>query len=70
MINNRSNMDYMGNWDWQPISLKRQFGQLTLSDVTFRADLKSDIITRIGLRLQKSRSQVISILRKLSPPRT
>ncbi len=63
-------MDYMGNWDWQPRILKQQYGQLTLSDVTFRADLKSDIITRIGLRLQKSRSQVISILRKLSPPRT
>ncbi len=60
-------MDYMGNWDWQPRILKQQYGQLTLSDVTFRPDLDGDIITRIGLRLQKSRNQVISILRKLSP---
>ena len=67
MINNRNNMDYMGNWDWQPRILKQQYGQLTLSDVTFRPDLDGDIITRIGLRLQKSRNQVISILRKLSP---
>ena len=60
-------MDYMGNWDWQPRILKQQYGELTLSDVTFRPDLNGDIITRIGLRLQKSRNQVISILRKLSP---
>lgn len=60
-------MDYMANWDWQPKILKQQFGQLTLSDVSFRPDLDGDIITRIGRRLHKSRNQVISILRKLRP---
>lgn len=57
----------LGNWDWQPQILKSQFGQLTLSDVTFELGKENDMLTRIGIRLNKSRYQVIRILKKLRP---
>ena len=68
-MNNFLNQDRLdttlGNWDWQPQILKEQFGQLTLSDVTFEFGKENDMITRIGIRLNKSRYQVIAILKKL-----
>ena len=57
----------LGNWDWQPQILKEQFGQLTLSDVTFEFGKENDMLIRIGSRINKSRFQVIQILRNLRP---
>lgn len=57
----------IGNWDWQPQILKEQFGQLTLSDVTFEFGKKDDMLTRIGIRLNKSRFEVNNILKRLKP---
>ena len=57
----------IGNWDWQPKVLKEQFGQLTLSDVTYVFGKENDMLTRIGIRLNKSCFEVINILKKLKP---
>ena len=57
----------IGNWDWQPQILKKHFGQLTLSDVTFEFGKENDMLTRIGARINKSRNQVIFILKNLKP---
>jgi hypothetical protein len=57
----------IGNWDWQPQKLKEKFGQLTLSDVTFQLGKENDMLTRIGIRLNKTLPEVINILKKLKP---
>ena len=55
----------LGNWDWQPQKLKEQYGQLTLADVTFKLGNENDLLTRIGIRLNKTLPEVMNILKKL-----
>ena len=57
----------LGNWDWQPPKLKEQYGQLTLSGVTFVFGKENDLLTRIGIRLGKTLSEVLNTLKKLKP---
>ncbi len=57
----------IGNWDWQPQKLKEQYGQLTLADVTFRPERENDLLTRIGIRLNKTLPEVMDVLKKLKP---
>jgi len=63
--NGRVIMPYFENWSWQPIKLKKQFGQLTLSDVTLRVGKENDMLNRIESRLNISRYQLICILKTL-----
>lgn len=56
-----------GNWDSQPHKLKEQYGQLTLADVKFVAGKEQELLTRIGIRLNKSIPEVMVILKKLKP---
>ncbi len=65
LINHIQDNTIYGNWDWQPLRLKEQFGQLTLSDVTFKNGRERDMLTRIGVRLNKTLPEVIQIIRKL-----
>jgi hypothetical protein len=58
---------FIGNWDWQPQKLKQQFGQLTISDLRFEIGKENDLLTRIGIRLNKKLPEVINILKKLKP---
>jgi hypothetical protein len=67
LLNHNGYDTYIGNWDWQPQKLKEQFGQLTLSDVTIEFGKENDMLTRIGIRLDKSPHQVIRILKQLKP---
>ena len=55
----------LGNWDWQPQKLKEQYGQLTLSDLKFEPGMENDMLTRIGIRLNKTLLEVIIILKSL-----
>ena len=56
-----------GNWDWQPQKLKEQFEQLTLSDVKYVVGKEKDLLTRIGIRINKPIQEVMIILKKLKP---
>jgi len=64
--NNRLNT-VVGNWESLPKTREEQFGQLTLPDVTYVFGKKTDILTRIGIRLNKSCFEIINILKKLTP---
>jgi hypothetical protein len=65
LLNHNKLDTIIGNWDWQPRKLKEQFGQLTLSDVTYVFGKENDMLTRIRIRLNKSHYQVIRILTNL-----
>ena len=58
---------YIDKWDWQPKKLKEKFGQLTLADVTLKFGQENEMLNRIGIRLSKTQSEVIKILKKLTP---
>ncbi len=63
---NRSRLSRtIGNWDWQPQMFKEQFEQLTLADVTIEFGKENEMLNRIAIRLNKSRFQVIRILKSL-----
>lgn len=65
-LSNNSSLDsILGNWDWQPRKLKEQFGQLTLGDVTLRLGRQHDMIVRLGMRLGKTRDEIINLIRNL-----
>ena len=52
-------------WDWQPQKLKAQFGQLLYKDLKYETGKEYDLLTRIGIRLNKELSEVINILKGL-----
>ncbi|MDC3220110.1 general stress protein CsbD [Saprospiraceae bacterium] len=55
----------IGNWDWQPQKLKEQYGQLLYNDLKFEVGKENDLLTRIGIRLNKTHQEVINILKRL-----
>jgi hypothetical protein len=55
----------IGNWDWQPQKLKEQFGQLLYKDLKYETGKEYDLLTRIGMRLNKKHSEVMYILKAL-----
>lgn len=65
--NNNRFIPGIGNWDWQPKTLKNRIGQLTLSDVTFLFGKENDLLNRIENRLGKTHCEVINFLKKLNP---
>lgn len=67
LLHNNRFRPVTGNWDWQPKKLKERFGQLTLSDVKLEFGKENEMLIRIGNRLNKSRYQVIDILKNLRP---
>ena len=53
------------DWDFQAkLLLKREFGQLTLRDLNLVIGREDELLFRISIRLNKTRHQVINILRK------
>ena len=55
----------LGNWDWQPQKLKEQFGQLLYRDLTLEVGKENDLLSRIGMRLNKTLPEVMNILKRL-----
>ena len=55
----------LGNWDWQPQKLKEQFGQLLYKDLTLEVGKENDLLSRIGMRLDKTLPEVMNLLKKL-----
>lgn len=54
------------NWDFQSkLLLKQRFAQLRLSDLRLELGKENELVDRIGIRLDKSRAQVIELLKHL-----
>ena len=64
---NKVLMSLVGNWDWQPQKLKEKFGQLLFKDIKLEVGKEKDLLTKIGIRLRKTPTQVINILKTLKP---
>jgi uncharacterized protein YjbJ (UPF0337 family) len=56
-----------GDWSDQSGLLKQKFGLLTDEDLAFEAGGEQDLLTRICERINKSREEVINIIRKGLP---
>lgn len=55
------------NWDFQAkLSLKQRFAHLRLSDLKLEVGKEKELLDRIGIRLDKTRVQVIELLRSLN----
>ncbi len=57
---------HIKEWSWHAkLLLKKKFGQLTLSDLKFEQHREAELLQRIGSRLDKTRHEVINILKDL-----
>ena len=55
------------DWDWQSkLLLKEKFGQLTLADVKFEIGKESELIHRLGRRLNMPHQEIRRILTNLN----
>lgn len=52
-----------GDWLYQSRQLKSQFSVLTAEDLHFERGKEEELIKRIGARLQKTREDVILIIK-------
>lgn len=57
----------VGNWDMQSQQLKKKFSQLTDSDLKLEVGKESELLGRIGKRLDKSHEDVIALIKKGQP---
>ena len=55
------------DWDWQSkLLLKEKFGQLTLADVKFEIGKESELLHRLGRRLNMPHQEIRRILTNLN----
>jgi uncharacterized protein YjbJ (UPF0337 family) len=54
----------VGDWDAQSKALKEKFPKLTDADLKFEAGKEGELVTRLEKRLNKTRSEVINIIKK------
>ena len=57
----------VGNWDVQSRRLKEKFSELTDEDIKLVAGKENDLLMRLVRRLNKTRDEVISLLRRGEP---
>jgi hypothetical protein len=57
----------VGNWDMQSRKLQEKFSELTDEDVKLVAGKENDMLMRLVRRLNKTRDEVISLLRRGEP---
>jgi hypothetical protein len=53
-----------GNWDLRSKQLKSKFSILTDADLKFETGKENELLTRLELKLDKKRDEVISIIEK------
>jgi hypothetical protein len=56
-----------GDWKNQSRQLKAKYSQLSDEDLKFEAGKENELLKRLETRLNKSREEVISILKKVQP---
>lgn len=55
------------DWDWQSkLLLKEKFGQLTLADLKFETGKESELLYRLGRRLNMPHQEIKRILTNLN----
>lgn len=64
---NTTDFKIKGNWAEQSKLLKEKFPKLTDADLKYVADKESELLTRIGKRLNKNQVDVINIINKIQP---
>jgi hypothetical protein len=57
----------IGNWDIQSNKLKRKYSQLTDADLEFEPGCENQLLTRVAIKLNKKREEVIDIIKKVHP---
>ncbi len=57
----------VGNWDVQSKRLKEKFSELTDEDVKLVAGKENELLTRLIKRLNKTRDEVIGLVRRGEP---
>lgn len=56
-----------GDWSEQSKKLKKEFSQLTDTDLKFESGKENDLLKRLQSRLHKNREEIISIIKKAQP---
>ncbi|MBL7931185.1 MAG: hypothetical protein JNL60_04770 [Bacteroidia bacterium] len=59
-----------GNWENQSASLKNKFSLLTDGDLKYESGKESELLSRLQNRLNKTREEVIAIIKKNDAPIT
>jgi len=59
-----------GNWADQSKSLKNKFSLLTDADLKYESGKESELLGRLQNRLNKSREEVMAIIKKAEPTGT
>ena len=63
---NSKSFKILKDWNWQSkLLLKEKFGQLTLADVKFEIGKESELLQRLGSRLNKTHQEIRRILENL-----
>jgi hypothetical protein len=57
----------IGDWNDQSTQLKTKYSQLTDEDLTFEIGTENDLFKRMQQRLNKTREEIISIIKKVQP---
>ena len=57
----------VGNWDLQSRKLQEKFPQLTDTDLRHEAGKEGELLTRLGRRLEKTRQEIIRLIRRGEP---
>ncbi len=62
-IKNLENFKITGNWERQAKQLKKKFSQLTNADMKLESGKDDELLTRIETRLNKTREEVINLIK-------
>lgn len=62
--NPQKDFKFTGNWSNTSLALQEKYAQLTSEDLEFTAGQEEELITRLEMRLNKKREEVINILNK------
>lgn len=63
--NSQVDFKIIGNWENSAKQLKKRHSNLSLEDLKFETGKESDLLSRIGSRLGKNKTEVISIINEI-----
>lgn len=60
-----NNSEQSGNWEEQKKQLKEKFAALNESDLLFSKDKKEEMISKLQIKLGKTREEILKIIESL-----
>ncbi|GAB3011045.1 hypothetical protein GCM10027051_11530 [Niabella terrae] len=66
-IRNNEDFKIVGDWTRQSKMLKEKYPALVDADLKFEKGKENELLESVGIRLNKKREEVISILKKVQP---